>query len=73
MPPQGSQSQMLNVRGFTVYNTAAVLLNGYLACDMMNTSTGDVVAAELLYRFPSEATIESAATMVVTAAQALCP
>jgi hypothetical protein len=65
--------QALNTRGIVVYNTSAVLSNGYLACNMMNTETGDIVAAEILYRFPAEATINTAATLVITAAQELCP
>jgi hypothetical protein len=65
--------QGLNANGIVVYDTTAVLSNGYLACDMMNTKTGDVVATELLYRFPAEATISSAATLVIVAAQELCP
>ena len=40
-----SYLQALNANGIVVYNTAAVLSNGYLACNMMNTYTGDVVAA----------------------------
>lgn len=65
--------QALNAHGWVVYDTTAVLSNGYLACDMMNTRTGDVVATQILYRFPSEATISSAATLVIVAAQELCP
>lgn len=65
--------QYLTAHGFVVYDTAAMLNTGYLACDMMNTNTGDVVATQILYRFPSEATVDSAVTVVIAAAQELCP
>ncbi|MGV0794406.1 DUF732 domain-containing protein [Mycolicibacterium sp. XJ1819] len=65
--------QALNDNGIVVYDTAAALSNGYLACSMLDTNTGDVVATEILYYFPSEATINSAATLVIVAAQELCP
>ncbi len=70
-----SYLQMLNYRGFTIYNTALALASGYSVCNDLNYNTGDVVATHVFYNssWADIPTRDTAAAMVLTSVEELCP
>jgi len=63
--------QLLNLRGAMIHDTALTLATGYRTCEQLNYATGDKVIPWMVRNYGM--TRESAAIVIVTAVQALCP
>jgi len=70
-----SYLQSLNNHGLTVYDTTYALQSGYLICQMLGQTTGDVVAAYVFTHssWADVPDLDTAATMVIVSAEELCP
>jgi hypothetical protein len=64
----------LEALGHPVYDAGAAVANGYAVCNLLDAGYTDTdVAFMVLAQFPSEATINMAAALVVVAESELCP
>lgn len=67
--------QLLNMRGFTVNDTAAIIATGWSVCEQLNYTTGDVVTGRLFATTSWEMTPspERAFQIVLSSVEGLCP